>query len=194
MADKNYLWRYNDYKKEAEKKCFETILKLWKHRSHYKNGQRPYENFESIFHTLERLDPENKQPYYYPEIQEHKAKSKGKSNVTMEVQKWLDIASAIDQAARVWIESVFNQAANSATDERTKEFIRNALALDDNVEIKVIVKLFGEESIDNGEISQEAEKQKKREKIRSRMKQLEDFNKYNKELLKIYESELESIC
>lgn len=54
-----------DDKIRAEQKCFETILKLWEHRSSLPNGQRPFENFEPIFRVLEQLNPENKQPFYF---------------------------------------------------------------------------------------------------------------------------------
>jgi hypothetical protein len=175
-------------KKDAEKQCFDTILKLWKHRAYIKDGQRPFENYETIFRALERLNPENKQPYYYTEMQ--KEKSKEKNLITKKVQKWLDMASAIDQAARVWIETVFNQAANSAVDERTKKYIQNAIGVDDSSDTRVILKLMHEDLNNKEKDVLEKLQKEKRERLRSRIKQLEAFSKINDELLRVFKNEL----
>ena len=126
-------------KSEAEQKCFETILKLWQHRSYLPNGSRPFENFEPIFRSLERLDPENITPYFYTRQNSQK---EGDSGDNSDVQIWLDIAQGIDQAARVWLEYVFRQAALSATDKNTFNWLENAVGLPSSDEISVIVKLY----------------------------------------------------
>lgn len=102
-------------KKEAEERCFETILKLWNHRSSFPKGSRPFENFEPIIRTLARLDPENEHHFFFENRKEKK------DGVPEEVQKWLDIADGIDEAARVWLKYVFEQAGLAATDDSTIE-------------------------------------------------------------------------
>ena len=52
-------------KKEAEKESFETILALWKHRWLLPSRKRPLEEFEPILKTLERLNPEKQEPFFY---------------------------------------------------------------------------------------------------------------------------------
>jgi len=34
---------------EADQQCFETILKLWKHRSSLPNNRYPFKNFKPLF-------------------------------------------------------------------------------------------------------------------------------------------------
>ena len=104
-------------KSTPEKECFETILKLWCHRAYYPNGKRPFENFESILRMLERINPENPNPYFYSIKTEYSNKD------TNEVQQWLDIALSIDEAARIGLEQVFHQAALNASDDRTQTWI-----------------------------------------------------------------------
>ena len=43
----------------AKRKCFETILELWRHHSNLPNGLRPFEELEPILRALAYLDPNN---------------------------------------------------------------------------------------------------------------------------------------
>ncbi|NHN31620.1 AVAST type 3 anti-phage proein Avs3b [Paenibacillus agricola] len=168
-----------DEKDEAERRCFETILKLWEHRSDLPSGQRPFESFEPIFRALDRLDPENDDPYYFFDRRETNDNAGG---VQDDVQKWLDIAKEIDQVARVWLEYVFKQAALCAVDDNTREWLEHSVGLHNNDETSVLVRF-----LNYGESVQE---ETKRDLIISRIKKLEVFNEMNKELLSIYEQEL----
>ncbi len=51
-------------KPNAQKRCYETILELWEQRQILPDGSRPFENFEDIWKTLERLDSLNAHPFY----------------------------------------------------------------------------------------------------------------------------------
>ncbi|WP_185602366.1 hypothetical protein [Paenibacillus sp. 598K] len=170
-------------KKEAEVRCFETILKLWNHKSSFPRDSRPFENFEPILRTLARLDPENDRHFFFENRKEKK------DGVPEEVQKWLDVADGIDEAARVWLKYVFEQAALAATDDSTIEWLENSAALQDDDHFSVI---FRDLYSDVSDIWGEGQKQneKKRQTILSRIKKLEVFSEFNQLLLTEYRDEL----
>lgn len=177
-------------KAKAEKECFDTILKLWQHRSVYPNGLRPYESFESIFRVLERLDPENKQTYFFDNTY---VEGEEANKVPKSVKQWLDIALGIDQIARIWLNYVFKQAALSATDENTIKWLENSVDLQDNIDTSIIIRLLSENSLNSDDVYIENMKQKKRVLIISRIKKLEAFNEFNQKLISIFQKELEDI-
>lgn len=170
-------------KKEAEELCFETILKLWNHRSALPNGSRPFERYEPILRTLARLDPESDRHFFFDNRKEKK------DGVPEEVQKWLDIADGIDEAARVWLKYAFDQAALAATDDSTIEWLENAAALQEEDKFSVI---FRELHSDIDEIWGDGQKEneRNREIIVSRIKKLKVFAELNQLLLAEYMHEL----
>jgi hypothetical protein len=178
-----------DAKSRAEQQCFETILKLWQHRSHLPTGMRPFESFDPVFRALERLDPENPTPYFY-------ARQKSSGRVSSEensddVQKWLDIARGIDQAARIWLEYVFQQAALCATDENTITWLEHAVEMPDNEDVSVIAHLV--EVVYEGKDTDFAEQEAKarQEQLKTWIKQLDVFNNFNQMLRTTLAAELE---
>jgi hypothetical protein len=175
-------------KNEAEKYCFETILKLWRHRAYYPRGHKPFENYEIVFRALERLDPENEKPYFYSNS--YPLESNDGSLISDETKKWLEAAFEIDRTARIWIEYILNQAMESASDEKTKEWLLNAIDFPNQNDISIIIKY-----VNPNEESNDSEKETKDlcNQLRSRIKTLNSFNKLNKLLLKAYKNELQSI-
>ncbi len=180
-------------KLEAEQRCFETILKLWQHRSSLPNGRRPFESFEPIFRALARLDPENPTPYFYSDPNFRSSESSDSDEISDEVQQWLNIARGIDQAARVWLEFVFHQATLKATDERTIAWLENAADFPGSDDISIIVHLTNAEQESESEETVEREKQAKLEKLKSRIKQLNAFNELNQILRTAFATELENM-
>lgn len=172
-----------ELKKEAEERCFETILKLWNHRSTFPSGSRPFENFESILRALNRLDPENDRHFFFENRRD------AKDSVPEEVQKWLDVANGIDEAVRVWLKYVFEQAALAATDDSTIEWLENSAVLQEDDHFSVI---FRDLYSDINDVWGEGLKQneKKRKTILSRIKKLEAFSEFNQLLLTEYRDEL----
>lgn len=176
-----------DDKVNAEAQCFETILNLWKHRSYYPSGRRPFENFERIFHTLERLDPDNPNPYFYSTM------SDAPRETFDDIQQWLDIALGIDQAARVWLEYVFQQAAQAATDEKTIKWMENSMGLPNGDDVSAIAHLLViYENDDNNKTSRRIE-QSRLEEIESRIKKLDAFIEFSRHLRAEFSSKLEEI-
>lgn len=178
-----------DEKIKAEQKCFDTILKLWQHRSSLPDGQRPFESFEPIFRVLKRLDPENKHPYYISDL----LNADDKIKVSNSVQQWLDLALDIDQVVRIWLDYVFKQAALYAKDEKTLTWLENSIDLQDNDDAEIIIQLIHDGVLNTDEVSDESKKDKKKQLIKDRIKQLEEFSEFNQKLLSILEEELAKI-
>ncbi len=102
-------------KENLNYKCFDLILKLWHHRYCFPNNKSPFQRFENIFDTLEQIEPENNKPYFYRKpYREVKIESK--------IQKWMEIAKGIDDAARVWLTYVFEEASKETLDEEMVEW------------------------------------------------------------------------
>ncbi len=172
-------------KRNAEKNCFEAILKLWESRSYFPNGKRPFEKFEVIGEALEKISPNNSAPYYYTEYNNSKPKRNKK------LKSLLDIAKVIDEVARVWLEQVFEEAIKNSSNKGIKIYLKNALHFKPNNDTMTIVKFLDEgENIDD---QNEKLKRKKIENIRSRIDQLEEFFEYSEALKTNFEIELNKI-
>src|SRR5690606_14088583 len=134
----------------------------------------------------ERLDPENEHPYFYND--EDDSSKNGSDKKMDDIKEWLDAARGVDQAARVWLEYIFRQAALIATDEKTIAWLENSISSQNNNDVSLIIRLIGTEFA-NGEQEQKA----KKEQLEARIEQLEAFNKFNQSLRSILISELNSI-
>jgi hypothetical protein len=179
---------------EAEQHCFETILKLWQHRSSLPHGQRPFESFEPILSALARLDPENPAPYFYSIPKSGLSERDDLGEASDEVHKWLDIAQAIDRAARVWLEYVFHQAALSAADEKTITWLKSAVGLPADGDISTIIRLLQEEPEDESGGTAERERQAEHERLKSRIKKLDVFVDLSQDLRAALVAELETVA
>jgi hypothetical protein len=170
-----------EMKDDAEKRCFESILKLWKHHSDLPNGIQPFQNFDSIFRAIERLDPDNDEFYYFL----NSRRKEEKDEIIDDVQKWLKFAEDIDQVARVWLEYVFKQAALNAVDDEAEEWLELSEGFSQNgVSTFLSRYVYKEKSGSN---------QAKRSLLLSRVEKLEAFNEINKELLRVYQEELKGL-
>ncbi len=97
----------------ARRECFETILKLWDHRTALPDGRRPFEKLEPIMRALESLDPNGSTPRYFGP--ERRAMGSGEEGAAM--QSVLDFVSSVDDAARITIAHALVEAARLALDE-----------------------------------------------------------------------------
>jgi hypothetical protein len=177
--------RDND-KTKAEKKCFETILQLWDNRSSLPNGKRPFESFEPIFRALEKLDPENKHPYYFRYSDQNPSEFDKMRKIPDPVQEWLDIAEGIDQIIRIWLNYVFKQAALCATDENTIEWLKNSIEFKDNDDSLIITNFLSD-------TDEESKQQEKIKLLNEKIQKLEVFSNFNDKLLLILKEELKDI-
>lgn len=182
-----------DDKIRAEQHCFETILKLWEHRSSLPNGRRPFESFEPIFQALERLDPENKQPYYLNNIIGKSSEHDKACEISESVEQWLDVAAGIDRVVRIWLDHVFKQAALCATDEHTIEWLKNHVNLHEFDDASTIIRLIPDNFLNFDEAPPKNSQQKRTKIINDRIQNLEAFSDFNQKLLSILRKELEDI-
>lgn len=175
---------------KAEQQCFEAILKLWECRSRLPAGIRPFENFDPIFRALERFDPENEQPYFYRDQDSSKKDKSGKKSDG--VEEWLSIARGIDQAARIWLEYVFHQAALNATDKKTITWLENAVSGPNRDDVSVIVRLIEEGAGDIEDVDEKVEAARQ-DKLKSRIEKLDAFSTFSKLLQADLAKELNAI-
>jgi len=183
-------------KDKLEKECFECIIALWKHRWLLPHGSRPLEDFEPLLNMLQKLNPENKDPYFYAKIP-NKEKTGRSTNSKKEAQldTWLRIAENIDKIARIWLNEVFHQAAESALSTKSKKWLENAVALPNDHDRQIIIKIVTEKApdlddLDDEEKMQELNGRLSKETIEERIRQLNEFGKLNQILIDNYRSQL----
>lgn len=169
-----------DKKRIAERRCFETILKLWQHRSALPRGHQPFESFEPIFSALTRLDPDNPQPYYFPRYNATPSENNEVSKESNEVLQLMDLANAIDRSARILIEFIFHQASIIATDEKTINWLTNAISIPPNDEVSIVVRLVN--TYEKSESETKNSDNEQSEKIQSRIQQLDTLITLSQEI------------
>lgn len=170
-------------KKLAEERCFDMILKLWSYRARLPNGVRPFENFEPIFNTLSRLNPESKESFFFNN------KYIKEKEVSKEVQGWLDVANEVDKIARVWIKFALNQATLDASDESTSEWLKT-VTLFEGKNDSLLIKLLRDDIYFDEETKNVISHNK--EQILSNIEILEKFNELNDVILKFYNEKLDN--
>ncbi len=169
-------------KAATEKRCFDTILELWEHRSLLPDGLRPFENFEPLFHALERLDPENSRPFYFPHPNRPSESEEDSEPGINDIEKLIDAALIIDQAARVVISSFLNYAAQSAADEKTIAWLQNAINSTDINEGSIVISILSKDEDD-----------KKIKDLKSKIEKLDAFSDISNKLRNMLNDELEKI-
>lgn len=168
----------------AEKKCFEAILELWKHRTEMPNGKRPYEDLEAVVRAIQSLDPDEATPRYFRSVPQ----SMGEEEEKSEAETWLDMALGLDYSAKVLIGFCLSEAAK-ATLDKSKEWVK--LAEDSGADdgISEIVVQF---------VSKEAHLGKEpnptdvaRMQLQNRIKRLESFTNLAETVLRDLKTRLE---
>ena len=156
-------------KKATEKECFNTILKLWEYKSSFPNGKKPFERFEVIFKTLEKLNPDNHNQFFYNNQQENETDDDF-------VKQSMKVIQIIDEAVRVWIEYILKDAVELANDEKTKKWLKMAIPTKNRDEVNILFKILGSDD-DNDDLKSRVIKEIKY--LESRIEQLEGFKKYS---------------
>ena len=159
-------------KKKVEKECFETILKLWEYKSYFPDGKKPFERFEVIFDTLEKLNPDNRNMFFY------RNQSEDEEPTDDLVKKSMKAAQIIDEAARVWLECIFKDSIELATDDKIKEWVKMAMPTKRRDEVNIYFEVLNPD--DNDDQKSRIENQIKH--IETRIEQLKGFRDYNEKL------------
>lgn len=151
-------------------KCADAILKLWEHRHLLPDGKRPFEDWEPILKTLERLDPDDDTPRYFRTSRI--AVSETEENT--ETMKWLELADGLDYSAKILIRYCLTQAAQVAIDN-SKEWVALAKGVgqENDGEFSVLRIIINESSLlKEGEPDDSA-----RKILEERIGRLEAFSK-----------------
>jgi len=129
-------------KRLTEKKCFEAILDLWKHRAELPNGKRPHKDLEPVVRAIESLDPDDDTPRYFRSIRP----AQGEAEKQSEMQAWLDVAGDLDYSAKVLIGYCLAEAANAALD-KSKGWLKlaEAAGADDGIS-EIVVRFVSKEA------------------------------------------------
>lgn len=183
-------------KEEAEKECYDLILKLWHHRRSIPNGRRPLQNFEPILDLLVKLNSEKQEPFFFNVMHNQELSVLEMDNPEFStVERWINTTKEIDKIARIWIEYALSQAVSITKNERTKEWIDNAVFLSDNADTSIIkILLDNNPSIDIEDFDTDGfSKNYAVEKLKKRMDQLQKFAKLNEIISNAYESELKKL-
>jgi hypothetical protein len=192
LAEKSPL---GEEREAADKESFETILKLWQHRWSLPSGKRPLENFEPILKTLEKLNPEEQEPFFYHSLDYELSELEKNNPDLKEIIDFTKMASQIDKVARIWINFVLHKAAEKAKNENTETLINNALALRNSDDVRAIRIVFDSDSSRDLEKDTESSIHKKYqlEKLKLRIEELEKFSELNGFIMESYKKKLEGL-
>jgi len=170
----------------TEKKCFDAILTLWKHRAGLPNGKRPFENLEPIVRAIESLDPNDNTPRYFRSSRPLQGQGVEKT----EDDRWLDTVRDLDYSARILIGYCLAEAARAAID-KSEEWVKLAKAAGAEDSASEIVIRFissnadlGNEPDPNAEI---------RQQLQDRIGRLESFIKLAEAVAGDFTTRLEAL-
>lgn len=163
-------------KTEAEENCFNAILALWDRREAWCGRGNPYEDLEPIINTIKRLNPENRDYFYWNNDNKCAA-------MNSEVQQVLDIIKSVDKAARVCLEYLFKYALEIAVDEEMKEWIKAAdkFSDEDAEDVSLLRRFMRKSGSDMTDLQ---------EKVEKRILILEEFQDKSMELLELYREKI----
>ena len=173
-----------DTKRAAIHECYSAILKLWEHRSAFPTSRRPFGDFESLFETLSSLNIDDRTPRYF-----RTARMAAVDNVVSESQRWLNAATALDDAARVLIRYCLAVAAENAV-EKSREWVRLIEALDRPKDFDVQIVHIVTNDVDA--LAHPAESDPKREKLAQLKDRLDAFMRVARGVSKHLDHQLES--
>ncbi|KGD66142.1 hypothetical protein Y5S_00614 [Alcanivorax nanhaiticus] len=174
-----------DEKAAAERKCFDAILELWKHRSELPNGKRPFEDLEPVMRAIESLDPEDDTPRYYRAVRP----PKGETVETSEQEEWLSLVDGLDYTAKVLIGYCLTEAADAALD-KSKEWIELATAIDDQSVPEIVIRYVST----TADVNKEPDPNKEiRSLLDDRIKRLRGFLRISESLANTLEQRIQSL-
>lgn len=108
---------------ETKEKCFNAILKLWAHRYNFDTHEK---DFELIYKTLLRLQPENNTGFTYSDLE---VINTDKSEKEIDERKYINAIIGIDQIAKELIRTFLNFAVSPKIEERDIDWYKEAVDL-----------------------------------------------------------------
>jgi hypothetical protein len=126
---------------------------------------RPFERFDAIFRVLERIDPENPHGFY------HLFERRDEKPAPGSLESMIDFVINVDAAARILLEFGLVAAIEKATDEQTRNMLRDSVPAVREHDIDAVQRLL---SLVDEPQGAEAEK-KIVQRMRSRIATLDRF-------------------
>ena len=148
----------------AQSSCAELVFQLWERRYSLPTQLRPLRNLEPLLRTLNSLDASNGPRFRF--MQERPADV----SVDEGVEKTLDLAVKLDDAARILVQYFLATAAEQASEE-SRPWIQSAVDAGADVSLEVRVVSFVDGGLDrSSELSKIA-----REALNDKIRKLEAF-------------------
>ena len=169
----------------AEEKCCKTVLALWQQRGDWPSGRRPFENFEPIFKTLTRLNPDEPRPFFHRLFRD---REEAVGTEKAEVIHLMDIVESIDTTARVLIETALESAVETAMSDTTKRLLREALPGKPDEDVQTVRLLLNRHKKE-----EEGTPEEKDELLIKRLEQLDHFADICKKVRSAYAAELKAL-
>lgn len=148
----------------AQSSCAELVFQLWERRYSLPTQLRPLKSLEPLLRTLNSLDTTSGPRFRF--MQERPADMK----VDKTVEKMLDLAVKLDDAARILVHYFLAAAAEEAAEE-AKPWIQSAADAGADVTLEVRVVSFA----DDGLARSSDEAKIDRETLKSKIRKLEIF-------------------
>ena len=148
----------------AQSSCAELVFQLWERRYSLPTQLRPLKSLEPLLRTLNSLDTTSGPRFRF--MQERPADMK----VGETVEKMLDLAVKLDDAARILVQFFLSTAAEQAPEE-TQPWIQSTIDAGADVSLEVRAVSFVESGLDrSSEVSEMA-----REALNDKIQKLEVF-------------------
>lgn len=153
---------------ERKFQCAEAIFYFWRHRNDIAGSMGPFKDLEPVFNTLATLDPDETAPRYYRNIRMAAEEDETSSETT----DWLELASGIDNAARILISYCIVEAARKSLD-KSKEWVTlaDAVGKGDDFDLNVVKKVIK----DTDTLAPETKKELAPEKLKDMIGKLNAF-------------------
>ncbi|UDG75858.1 hypothetical protein H4P35_00395 [Achromobacter sp. 77] len=142
----------------AQRSCMELVFQLWERRYSLPTQLRPLKSLEPLLRTLNSLDTTSGPRFRF--MQERPAAMK----VDEGVEKTLDLAMKLDDAARILVQYFLATAAEQASEEM-QPWIQNAIDAGADVSLEVRVIRFVDSGLDRSSEAAKITKEALNEKI-----------------------------
>lgn len=173
---------------DAEDRCRELILSLWKHISYFPGGDHPLGELKNLLATISALDPDNKTYFYSLEATSRPEKSE----LSEETLNWLELARGIDFSARMLIGMCLKRAACDIAEEK-HELLKLAEAFDGEQSLNLIVKFVSEENSESTDVLKETERTERARALEIRVTRLKAIFELSQMMVEGLEGEIEDL-
>ncbi len=175
-------------KSDAQDRCCEAVLALWKHVSVFPGGHRPLENIQPLLATIQALDPDSKacffQSKYQSQIMQPDLSDEGKN--------WLELSHGIDYSARLLIGMCLKKVANEIATENL-ELLELTKSLDADIPITQVMQILADEPEKSKEEQEEKLARDTIQTLKNRQERLGKLVKLSELLASSIENDIKSI-